>query len=87
MGRPAKAGPEGAALWGVLRCAALELPSLNWRGVDHSIASPLDTMQVCSTRFMATTNHEIDSRSNVQQLHMVVLTTMLPSILCAPADK
>ena len=33
----------GAALWGMLRCAALELPSLNWRGVDYNDATPLAT--------------------------------------------
>lgn len=31
---------SGAALWGMLRCAALELPSLNWRGVDYNAATP-----------------------------------------------
>ncbi len=40
--------PGGAALWGMLRCAALELPSLNWRGVDHSAAAPLGTLKQVS---------------------------------------
>ncbi|CAL8465605.1 g5141 [Coccomyxa elongata] len=35
-----ESGGGGAALWGMLRCAALELPSLNWRGVDHNAATP-----------------------------------------------
>ncbi|BDA51455.1 probable oleandomycin polyketide synthase, modules 5 and 6 [Coccomyxa sp. Obi] len=33
----------GAALWGMLRCAALELPSLHWRGMDYNAATPLVT--------------------------------------------
>lgn len=49
--RGCSAGVGSAAAWGVLRCAALEVPDKHWHGVDFSPATPLYNWQM--VRFYA----------------------------------
>lgn len=51
MCRGGSAGGGSAAAWGLLRCAALEVPDKHWRGVDINPATPLYNWQM--VRFKA----------------------------------